>query len=126
MTSPKRIQRKRTAGWRMPEGAVYVGRPSLFGNPWATDRRGKTAGPGCGKGVYGPHAEQIFRCWLGQPMGDDEPHIPLAVMRSFATLAARRNRIIAELPTLRGKTLACWCGVDSPCHADTYVRAANR
>jgi hypothetical protein len=24
----KRIQRKRTKGWRMPEGAVYVGRPA--------------------------------------------------------------------------------------------------
>jgi hypothetical protein len=23
---PKRIQRKRTNGWRMPAGAVYVGR----------------------------------------------------------------------------------------------------
>lgn len=32
--SQQRIQRKRTKGWRMPEGAVYVGRPSLWGNPW--------------------------------------------------------------------------------------------
>lgn len=31
--SPKRIQRKRTKGWRMPEGAVYVGRGSIWGNP---------------------------------------------------------------------------------------------
>lgn len=30
---PKRIQRKRTKGWRMPEGAVYVGRPTKWGNP---------------------------------------------------------------------------------------------
>lgn len=29
---PKRIQRKRTKGWRMPEGAVYVGRPTKWGN----------------------------------------------------------------------------------------------
>lgn len=34
MTAPKRIQRKRTPGWRMPEGAIYVGRPSRWGNPW--------------------------------------------------------------------------------------------
>lgn len=34
MTAPVRIQRLRTKGWRMPEGAVYVGRPTLFGNPW--------------------------------------------------------------------------------------------
>lgn len=32
--SPQRIQRKRTRGWRMPEGAVYVGRGSKFGNPF--------------------------------------------------------------------------------------------
>ena len=31
---PKRIQRKRTKGWRMPKGAVYVGRPSKWGNPF--------------------------------------------------------------------------------------------
>ena len=31
--APVRIQRKRTKGWRMPEGAVYVGRPSRWGNP---------------------------------------------------------------------------------------------
>jgi hypothetical protein len=31
---PKRIQRKRTKGWRMPKGAVYVGRPSLLANPF--------------------------------------------------------------------------------------------
>lgn len=37
MTGPKRIQRKRTAGWRMPEGAVYVGRPSVWGNPYRVD-----------------------------------------------------------------------------------------
>lgn len=33
-TTPKRIQRQRTRGWRMPEGAVYVGRPSKWGNPF--------------------------------------------------------------------------------------------
>lgn len=33
--SPKRIQRKRTKGWKMPEGAVYVGRPTIWGNPHA-------------------------------------------------------------------------------------------
>lgn len=29
-----RIQRRRTRGWRMPEGAVYVGRGSKWGNPY--------------------------------------------------------------------------------------------
>lgn len=30
----KRIQRKRTKGWRMPEGAVSVCRPGIWGNPF--------------------------------------------------------------------------------------------
>ncbi|MFJ8582651.1 DUF4326 domain-containing protein [Micromonospora sp. NPDC093277] len=31
---PHRIQRRRTAGWRMPPGVVYVGRPTRWGNPF--------------------------------------------------------------------------------------------
>ena len=31
---PKRIQRKRTKGWRMPSNTVYVGRGSKWGNPF--------------------------------------------------------------------------------------------
>ena len=32
--TPKRIQRKRTKGWRMPPNAVYVGKPTKWGNPF--------------------------------------------------------------------------------------------
>ena len=31
---PDRFQRRRTPGWRMPKGAVYVGRPTVWGNPF--------------------------------------------------------------------------------------------
>ena len=31
---PKRIQRKRSAKWRKPEGVIYVGRGSAWGNPY--------------------------------------------------------------------------------------------
>lgn len=31
---PKRIQRKREKGWKVPKGAIYVGRPTRWGNPW--------------------------------------------------------------------------------------------
>ena len=36
-TTPTRITRRRTKGWRMPAGAVYVGRPSKWGNPYELD-----------------------------------------------------------------------------------------
>lgn len=31
---PKRVQRKREKGWKMPENTVYVGRPTKWGNPY--------------------------------------------------------------------------------------------
>ena len=31
---PIRVQRRRTAGWRMPPDTVYVGRGSKWGNPY--------------------------------------------------------------------------------------------
>jgi len=33
---PKRIQRKRVKGWRIPRNTIYVGRPSRWGNPFKT------------------------------------------------------------------------------------------
>ena len=36
-----RIQRKRTKGWKMPEGAVYVGRPTKWGNPFGIEEYGR-------------------------------------------------------------------------------------
>ena len=32
--TPKRLQRKRVKGWRKPEGAVCVTRPSRWANPY--------------------------------------------------------------------------------------------
>ncbi len=40
-TVPQRIQRKRTKGWRAPEGALYVGRPTRYGNPFSVAEHGR-------------------------------------------------------------------------------------
>ena len=56
--TPKRIQCKRTKGWRMPTNAVYVGRPTAFGNPFIYRQR---IG---GLVHYGPkHLERFGRAW---------------------------------------------------------------
>ena len=34
---PKRVQRKRTKGWKMSPNTVYVGRPTKWGNPFKID-----------------------------------------------------------------------------------------
>ncbi len=37
----ERIQRKRTRGWKMPENARYVGRPTRFGNNFTVEEYGR-------------------------------------------------------------------------------------
>ena len=55
---PKRIQRQRTKGWRMPENTVYVGRPTLFGNPFVYHDVSR------GLVRFGPkHLERFGRAW---------------------------------------------------------------
>jgi hypothetical protein len=37
---PRRVQRKRIFGWRMPLNTVYVGRPTYWGNRFVIDKDG--------------------------------------------------------------------------------------
>lgn len=104
---PKRIQRKRTKGWKMPEGAVYVGRPTKWGNPFRVGDR---------------------------PDRNDEPwsREKCLEMFRFTTCPTDRHGIFTnfemceiDVRPLRGKDLACWCRLDQPCHADVLLEIAN-
>ena len=92
---PIRIQRKRTKGWRMPDGAVYVGRPTKWGNPYQV---GTVAAPTRDAALAG------FCNWIGH---------------------ARPDWIAMLKDELGGKNLACWCPLDQPCHADVLLEIAN-
>ena len=109
---PKRIQRKRTKGWRMPLNTVYVGRPTHYGNPFPVD-------------VYGSNAIEFFRRWITGEMSTGE----MSEMSYYGDprigLAHMRHGLLLLLPTLRGKDLACWCPLTSQCHADVLLRLAN-
>lgn len=98
-TTPKRIQRKRTKGWRMPEGAVYVGRPSKWGNPY---KIGESDPMSLGGILDATTAVRMFE-WYAWLLWADE-----------------------GIPELRGKDLACFCPLDQPCHADVLLELANR
>jgi hypothetical protein len=95
--SPRRIQRQRTRGWRMPEGAVYVGRPTKWGNPWRV-----------GTGI--DHAMTAREC----------------VEAYSLMIRADRVRVLEAMVELRGKDLSCWCPPDQPCHVDVLLDLANR
>ena len=108
MSSPRRIQRRRTRGWRMPDGAVYVGRPSKWGNPFMVGAsRGDRLPP-----YTNATAAARYRQWLAST--DSQP--PHGVDRAV---------ILRDLHELAGKDLACWCPLDEACHADVLLELAN-
>lgn len=106
---PVRIQRKRIKGWRMPKGAVYVGRPSWFGNPYVHND------PAVAVQAFREFLAGDFRFVPG--LGLANGYSAQGKAESFAMLARARE--------LRGKNLACWCHLDQPCHADVLLELAN-
>ena len=135
--SPKRIQRKRTKGWRMPEGAVYVGRPSKWGNPFGIERIPhwpKWAGRAPWRVVA-----RDGRVWtidnackpiVGREAADHarKSAAAKAAVELFALHVGPMGDYEIErddLEALRGHDLACWCPLDQPCHADVLLELAN-
>jgi len=109
---PRRIQRRRVKGWRMPPNCVYVGRPTVYQNPFDWRKYGREL-------AVVMFADYADGCWLAlrglAGISDD------AVKR----LKKMRKALVAALPALRGKDLACWCPLDEPCHADVLLHLAN-
>lgn len=95
MKRPVRIQRERTKGWKMPEGAVYVGRPTKWGNPYRLT----------------PDKS------LGQIVREYREMISGNLWTSLTKPEIKEQ--------LRGKDLVCWCPLDRPCHADVLLEIAN-
>jgi hypothetical protein len=102
---PKRIQRKRTKGWKKPEGSVVVSRGTRWGNPFVVGRDG-TASECIRK-----YKEELFPYRHNGGTMDE-------LFTSVANLEEIQD-------TLRGKDLACWCSLDEPCHADLLLVIAN-
>ena len=112
MSEPKRIQMRRTKGWRKPEGAVYVGRPTIFGNPFPVD-------------VYGPEgAVDKFRRLLTGRMSAREMSESSTCI-DWSLVAVRHLMLDQMFIRLAGHDLACWCKPGQPCHADVLLELAN-
>lgn len=110
--NPKRIQRKRAKGWRMGS-AIYVGRPTIFSNPFSARA--------CG----GPQqAVSMYRLYLRRRWNDLEER----GCNIFAIMELQicHQELWRRLPELRGKALCCWCRLDAPCHADVLLEIANK
>ncbi len=94
---PQRVVRRRAKNWKMPANTVYVGRPTVWGNPFVV-----------GSELIG-----------GEKLSAAKS---IALFRQYASDAFSESDLRA---CLRGKNLACWCPLDQPCHADVLLEMAN-
>lgn len=112
-TQARRIVRPRRKGIALPAGAIYVGRPTLWGNPFQ-DRAGG-------------HARSVIlhAKWLEGRVGAlmlENIHFSPAEIDAIDRL---RCRVLTRLHELAGHDLACWCPATSQwCHAATLLRMA--
>lgn len=133
MSDPKRIQRKRTKGWKMPDNTIYVGRPSRWGNPFAVGEYFVNRGPwaDCPYRAAAPARERDAVTGWGRPYR--EIVTPVA-NRAHAVDLFRAHIAYEDIDwdpamiraELAGKDLACWCPLDQPCHADVLLEIANK
>lgn len=128
--TPQRIQRKRTKGWRMPEGAIYVGRPSRWGNPFRIYHGHTLIGPTWFRACESWRHINAEDCTAGYVTVAPGPMPIQDAVDQFALLMNVRRRDESDrldewLAPLRGHDLACWCPLDQPCHADVLLALAN-
>jgi hypothetical protein len=105
---PKRIQRKRTPGWKMPLNTVYVGR-----------------GRGAKWGNAAKIGEDLDYYMPGCTKATAQDAVDWFIIEMKAHKHADPEAFAAWLAPLRGKNLACWCRLDAPCHADVLLKLAN-
>ena len=90
---------------KIPPDAIYVGRPSKWGNPWRIGEKHPADG-------HRLNRDEVIRVY------SDNIHLMLKAKRADGS-------VILDLNELKGKDLVCWCAPLS-CHADILLELANK
>jgi hypothetical protein len=98
---PKRQQRSRAKGSKLPDGVVCVTRPGKWGNPYES--------------AY--DFQRTLELIAASAFNESELAKPVL---------SHMKRIHDDIEELRGKDLACWCESHVPCHADVLIKWANQ
>jgi hypothetical protein len=122
MTTPVRIQRRRTKGFDLQAAsravnglpARCIDRSTWWGNPF---RVGTTVSVRSAKG------ERIV---IAGPIENDAEAIAWFRGMWLAREARSPGLLERRMAELRGKNLACFCPLGSPCHGDVLLELANR
>jgi hypothetical protein len=121
MTAPIRVQRMRTKGWRLPPNTVCVTRPGKWGNPYSVAR---VHSPPTWWGVFLRYPSIVERVGSSASEHGAQLEAVAKFLRDLerGTLSVSEEDVRREL---RGKNLACFCPIGSPCHADVLLVIAN-
>lgn len=151
---PERIQRRRVAGWHMPDGAVYVGRPTKWGNPFRYRTNQGLARVPAIDGAPWEYEGRISAAGTRHDVFHADGHVTVHHIRYMTraecvelyrqAVIEPDNRLHMWLAPrlggfsvddvrreLAGADLACWCPLDDgegqpvPCHADVLLEIAN-
>lgn len=91
----------------MPDNSIYVGRPTMWGNPFKIGETFYVSGP------IGSEA------WL-------DNQTATGVVCAFRVWTSEHSAYWHAITRcLAGKDLACWCHLGQPCHADVLLELAN-
>ena len=134
--TPTRITLSRAKGWRKPEGAIVVSRPSIWGNPWKPGKPGMfwltnwlVSNYRIDHRLDAQDCVNVFEDLLsGARITSGYLPVSLKEMGRAtcrACIEAHFQRIRDRLPELRGHDLCCWCKPGEPCHGDVLIRMAN-
>jgi hypothetical protein len=91
----------------MPQGTIYVGRPTIWVNPFIV-------------GVDGTREYCVF-LYRSLACG----FMAITTGATHTQMRAARLAMQQAKRELEGKDLACWCPLNAPCHADVLLEIAN-
>jgi hypothetical protein len=120
LDNPRRIQRRRTKGWRAPHGATYVGRGTQWGNPYTVKQCGPT------HAVIDSRTDGVI---YGGTSDHDARRVAVTWYRAW--LSSQPGLLAAARRQLADRDLMCWCPPPQPgqpdhCHAAVLLELANQ
>lgn len=116
------VQRKRSLGFKLPANTICVNRPLKYGNVYKV----------VNGGIYGYNS--LSKEWVFIEVADDNREVAASrAIALFDEYIHGRPHLLIPCPytvedikrELKGKNLACFCPVGSPCHRQILIKIAN-
>lgn len=119
---PERIQLSRRKGYRLPESAVVVARPTYWGNPFKVRETVKADSPLWPYIAPMLGAEDVsgWKVTSGRFLRVED------VVSAYSAWILEQPGLMLRMDDeLAGRNLGCWCKLTEPCHADILLVLAN-